>query len=187
MSCVYVCVTHVTVSFRLQMGSKKTAENTEVEKCTAPERIYKVQTKEQEICEVPASVIAMSKLVTTMLEDLSLQDDDTPIPIPNVSAPVFKKVVAWCEKHKADAKESKQKLEGWSEEFFKVEYPMLFEIIMAANYLDIPKLLDDGCKKIAHMMKGKTPDEIRTMFNITNDFTPEEEEEIRRENAWCEE
>ncbi|KAK6031966.1 Skp1 family, dimerization domain protein [Ostertagia ostertagi] len=165
------------------MTSKKTAENAVAEKA---ERIYRVQTKEQDICEVPASVISMSKLITTMLEDLNLQDDDTPIPIPNVTAPVFKKVVTWCEKHKTNGKEDK-KLEEWSEEFFKVEYPMLFEIIMAANYLDIPTLLDDGCRKIASMMKGKTPEEIRTLFNITNDFTPEEEEEIRRENAWCEE
>ena len=36
------------------------------------------------------------------------------------------------------------------------------------------------------MIKGKTPEEIRAHFNIQNDFTPEEEEEVRRENAWCE-
>jgi hypothetical protein len=29
---------------------------------------------------------------------------------------------------------------------------------------------------------GKTPEEIRKTFNIKNDFTPEEEEEVRREN-----
>lgn len=35
------------------------------------------------------------------------------------------------------------------------------------------------------MIKGKTPDEIRKIFNIKNDFTPEEEEEVRRENQWA--
>ena len=29
---------------------------------------------------------------------------------------------------------------------------------------------------------GKTPEEIRKTFNIPNDFTPEEEEEVRKEN-----
>jgi S-phase kinase-associated protein 1 len=35
------------------------------------------------------------------------------------------------------------------------------------------------------MIKGKSPEEIRKTFNITNDFTPEEEQ-IRRENEWAE-
>ena len=37
------------------------------------------------------------------------------------------------------------------------------------------------------MIKGKSPDEIRKTFNIQNDFTPEEEDQIRRENEWAEE
>jgi hypothetical protein len=36
------------------------------------------------------------------------------------------------------------------------------------------------------MMKGKSAEEIRQIFNIKNDFTPEEEDQIRRENEWAE-
>ena len=56
----------------------------------------------------------------------------------------------------------------------------------AANYMDIKPLLDVGCKTVANMIKGKSPEEIRKTFNIQNDFTPEEEEQIRRENEWAE-
>lgn len=59
-------------------------------------------------------------------------------------------------------------------------------LIQAANYMDIKPLLDVGCKTVANMIKGKSPEEIRKTFNITNDFTPEEEEQIRRENEWAE-
>ncbi len=33
------------------------------------------------------------------------------------------------------------------------------------------------------MIKGKTPEEIRKLFNIQNDFSPEEEAQIRKENV----
>ncbi|KAK4490255.1 hypothetical protein RD792_000917 [Penstemon davidsonii] len=55
----------------------------------------------------------------------------------------------------------------------------------AANYLNIKTLLDLTCQTVADMIKGKTPEEIRKTFNIKNDFTPEEEEEVRRENQWA--
>jgi S-phase kinase-associated protein 1 len=55
----------------------------------------------------------------------------------------------------------------------------------AANYLNIKSLLDLTCMTVANMIKGKTPEEIRKTFNIKNDFTPEEEEEVRRENQWA--
>ena len=35
------------------------------------------------------------------------------------------------------------------------------------------------CKTVANMIKGKTPEEIRKTFNIKNDFTPSEEEQVR--------
>ncbi len=53
--------------------------------------------------------------------------------------------------------------------------------------MDIKPLLDLTCSKVASMIKGKTPEQIRKTFNITNDFTPEEEEAVRNENKWAEE
>jgi hypothetical protein len=51
-------------------------------------------------------------------------------------------------------------------------------MILAANYLDIPSMLEVTCKAVASLIRGKTPDEIRAVFNIENDFTPEEVEEV---------
>merc|ERR1711907_41075 len=52
---------------------------------------------------------------------------------------------------------------------------------------DEKNVWDKDFVKVADEIKGKTPEEIRVRFNIKNDFTPEEEEEVKRENAWCEE
>lgn len=36
-------------------------------------------------------------------------------------------------------------------------------------------------------MIGPSVEELRAKFNIKNDFTPEEEERIRRETSWIDE
>lgn len=140
---------------------------------------------------------------------------ENPIPIPNVNEAVLRKVIEWCDHHRNDpiqaqdeendARKKTTEIEEWDQKFMQVDQEMLFEIILvrfsslsllsftstltflwASNYLDIKPLLDVGCKTVANMIKGKSPEEIRKTFNITNDFTPEEEEQIRRENEWAE-
>lgn len=51
--------------------------------------------------------------------------------------------------------------------------------------MNIKELLDLTCQPVADMIKGRTPDEIRATFHIINDYTPEEEAEVRRENSWA--
>jgi S-phase kinase-associated protein 1 len=67
------------------------------------------------------------------------------------------------------------------------EQEVLFDLVLAANYMDIKPLLDLCCAKVASLIKGKSPEDIRKTFNIVNDFTPEEEAQVREENKWCEE
>ena len=66
----------------------------------------------------------------------------------------------------------------WDMEFLKVDQGTLFELILAANYLDIKGLLDVTCKTVANMIKSKQAEEIRKTFNIKNDFTLAEEEQV---------
>ncbi|XP_020413745.1 SKP1-like protein 1B isoform X1 [Prunus persica] len=49
----------------------------------------------------------------------------------------------------------------------------------------LTSLLDLTCQIVSDMIKGKTLKEICKTFNIMNDFTPEEEEEIHKENEWA--
>jgi S-phase kinase-associated protein 1 len=84
--------------------------------------------------------------------------------------------------------EMKEVVQDWYADFINIaEQQELFDLILAANYMDIKPLLDLSCAKVASMIKGKTAEEIRKTFNIINDFTPEEEEAIRQENKWAEE
>lgn len=158
----------------------------------------KLQSSDGEIFEVDVEIAKQSVTIKTMLEDLGMDDegDDDPVPLPNVNAAILKKVIQWCTHHKDDPPppeddENKEKrtddIPVWDQEFLKVDQGTLFELILAANYLDIKGLLDVTCKTVANMIKGKTPEEIRKTFNIKNDFTEEEEAQVRKENQWCEE
>lgn len=120
--------------------------------------------------------------------------DEIVMPVPNVRSSVLQKVIEWAEHHKdsnfpdEDDDDSRKSapMDSWDREFLKVDQEMLYEIILAANYLNIKPLLDAGCKVVAEMIRGRSPEEIRRTFNIVNDFTPEEEAAIRRENEWAE-
>ncbi|KAJ4367038.1 hypothetical protein N0V83_007568 [Neocucurbitaria cava] len=159
------------------------------------EKKIKVTTSDGAHLETDRDIAERSILIKNLLEDLG-GDNEEAIPIPNVNEAVMKKVLEWCEHHRADPpasqdddSDSRKKstdIDEWDQKFMQVDQEMLFEIILAANYLDIKALLDVGCKTVANMIKGKSPDEIRKTFNIQNDFTPEEEEQIRRENEWAE-
>ncbi|KAI9807260.1 MAG: hypothetical protein M1833_000003 [Piccolia ochrophora] len=144
---------------------------------------------------VDRSVAERSVLIKNMLEDIGDSASDEVIPIPNVNEAVLKKVIEWCTHNKdppgaaddeSDSRKKSSEISEWDQKFMQVDQEMLFEIILAANYLDIKGLLDVGCKTVANMIKGKSPEEIRKTFNIQNDFTPEEEDQIRRENEWAE-
>jgi len=76
-------------------------------------------------------------------------------------------------------------LASFDKAFVEVDKDTLYDLLLAANYLNVKALLDLCCQKVADMIRGKTPEEIRQAFGIKNDFSPEEEEEIRKENQWA--
>ncbi|KAG1579531.1 hypothetical protein G6F47_012781 [Rhizopus delemar] len=107
-----------------------------------------------------------------MLEDIG-DDSDAPIPLPNVNAKVLQKVIEWCTHHKEDNFNQEDdnnrntEIDEWDKKFMEVDQETLFDIILAANYLDIKPLLEVGCKTVANMIK-------------------EEEAQIKKENEWSE-
>lgn len=76
----------------------------------------------------------------------------------------------------------------WDQRFLEaLELSSLIELTKAANYLNIPGLLDLCCRTIAQQMSGLRVDELRRKFNLTNDFSPEEEARMVAEFSWVQE
>ena len=160
------------------------------------EEVVQLQSQDGQIFAVDIKVAKMSQTVFNLIEDIGVSD--VPIPLPNVTSKILTKVVEYCKYHienptpvaEGDEKTDDKRTDNilpWDKTFCEVDQTTLFELILAANYLDIKDLLDLTCKTVANMIKGKSPEEIRKTFNIKNDFTPEEEEQVRKENEWCEE
>eukprot|EP00812_Abedinium_dasypus_P008740 NODE_2479_length_927_cov_1025.308486.p1 GENE.NODE_2479_length_927_cov_1025.308486~~NODE_2479_length_927_cov_1025.308486.p1 ORF type:complete len:193 (+),score=64.03 NODE_2479_length_927_cov_1025.308486:3-581(+) len=156
--------------------------------------LVKLKSSQGEVFEVEPEVACMSTLIKNMVEDSGTDEE---IPLPNVKTAILSKVTDYCKYHKDNPPEEIQKplkstnlvecgVSEWDSEYVNIEQEVLFELILAANYLDIKSLLDLTCAKVASMIKGKNTEEIRKQFNIVNDFTPEEEAQVREENRWCE-
>merc|ERR1711964_81163 len=58
----------------------------------------------------------------------------------------------------------------WDAEFInKQTKAVIFKIILGANYMDIKSLLHLGCAKIATLIKGKSPEEIKKILGDDED------------------
>ncbi|KAF8113712.1 hypothetical protein N665_0046s0060 [Sinapis alba] len=149
-----------------------------------------LKSSDGESFEVDEAVALECQTIKNMIEDDCTENG---IPLPNVNSATLSKVIEYCKKHVEASAEDKEmygsnvdtELKTWDKDFVKVDQPVLFDLILAANFLNIPGLLDLTCKTVADMMRGKTVNELRTLFNIKNDYTAEEEAEIRQENPWA--
>lgn len=128
-----------------------------------------------------------SKKINKMIQDGFA---DSVIPLPVVRSETLSKVIEYCKRHVPRAflnveeeSSSHQELKKFDKKFVDVSQNVLHDLITASHYLEIKSLFELTCQKAADMISGKTAEAIREIFNIVNDFTPEEEEEIRSLNA----
>ena len=147
---------------------------------------------EGEKMQISVKAAQRSQMIKRIIDDFP---NETEIPLNNVKSNILKKIKEYLDHYQdTDPKEIERPLasqnyqecvDPWDFEFINVDLDLIFEIILASNYMDIKPLLELASSKVASIIKGKTPEEIRKTFNIQNDFTPEEEQQIREENQWC--
>ncbi|XP_006347116.1 SKP1-like protein 11 [Solanum tuberosum] len=126
------------------------------------------------------SIAVRSQTIKNMVEDDCVSNV---IPLPNVHSKTMTKVIEYWKKH-SEEDVSKDMLLEFDKAFVKVHHSILHALILAANFLNNKEILDIMCQEVANRIKG-SPQEIRKEFDIKNDITSEEEEAIRKENAWA--
>lgn len=72
----------------------------------------------------------------------------------------------------------------WYRSFIQdLERPMVFDLLTAANYMQIKPLLDLACLSVTFELSGKDAEEIREILNLP-ELSPEEEATAREEHRW---
>ncbi|XP_026429115.1 SKP1-like protein 1A [Papaver somniferum] len=93
------------------------------------------------------------------------------IPLPNVRAEVLEKVIEYCDRCFQQ--------QSWPAEYAKSNEALLFEILLAADYLNIASLQNLMCQAISGLVMGKSGVELRSALNIQGNFDADEEAHLR--------
>lgn len=127
-----------------------------------------------------------SHLLKNLIQEFAIDND---IPMPDIKGDILKKCVEYMTHYKdCEPREIPRPLpspnlldvtDEWDVNFISgIDLDSVFDLINASNYLDLKPLLDLACARIASIMKGKTAEEIRNIFNLENDLTEDEIKEF---------
>jgi len=159
----------------------------------------KLISNDGQVTEVSESMARRWITVQHMLDDVDPAELEGGIPLPGIECRSLNKLVEFTLQyiqeptdttaretyHKSLSDKDKEAINAWNEAFFKgLGQNDVFDFILGVNFMDYKTGLDAACVYVAGTLKGKTPEEIRQMYNIKNDFTPEQEEKTRKGNNW---
>lgn len=105
-----------------------------------------------DILEIPSKTARLSGTIRLMFETLNIDENtnnNAPIPL-EVSHEVLKKVMEWASDHQDEVQPTNEEIKTRRDEIIKpfdqsffdqMELNMLYDLISASNYLDMPGML----------------------------------------------
>lgn len=147
--------------------------------------------------KVPINILSISNMVAVMLDNIDfdngdLEDNEREIPLFNVNDKCLIKIIQFMEHYHVEKMKDIEKplrssdlkdiIQEWYADFINIDDDFLFSLINAANYMDIQPLLNLGCAKVASLIKNKTPEEIRNIFNLDEKKDKESENNNLKNN-----
>jgi len=127
----------------------------------------------------------------------SLETDDTSqeVPIPGVQGAILQLVVDYMSHHKGQEpalvdKPLRSKVmrdvcqDKWDAEFIDrigENRQQLYDLILAANYMDVKSLLHLGCAKVASLIKGQPLEKIKEILDPKGSEKKDDKKEDKKE------
>ncbi|KAF5202512.1 Skp1-like protein [Thalictrum thalictroides] len=143
-------------------------DNQEIQQAPFTENVkmLTLKTGDGRVFIVEEASLLQSETIKNMIED---DCADGIIPIPNVTADVFVKVIEYCNKHVGDKKKlfsekEKEELELWDNEFVVLDRDPLYELLAAAIYLNIEGLVELAAQEFADRVRNKPIEKMREML-----------------------
>ncbi|CAF1357985.1 unnamed protein product, partial [Rotaria sordida] len=120
---------------------------------------------------------------------------DEPVSLPHIQASTLKSVKSTDDDDNDDNDDTNKDthesqrlntISKWDRKFvqqFTVHDGALFDIIAAANYLGIKRLLRTVCKTVIYMIRSKSSEEIREIFKVSDSFNEIANESTTNDNV----
>ena len=152
-----------------------------------------VSSDEQRIRCSRNAATKMSLLLRDLLDDVPADANDVEMPVQVIRGEVLQVIVNYFETRcKIPPRELERPLpqslyeviDQIDADFIRpLNDAMVMEIVVGAGFLNCPSLRDLCCARLAEWVKERNVEEIRRMFGLENDFTPEEEAKLRKEHG----
>lgn len=116
-----------------------------------------------------------SGMISKMLENAAEgEEEDVEVCLPQFDAATVARVAQYCVHYEQEPMADIEKpidscnmadlVQLWYADFVDLEGRPLFNLLSAANFMDIPPLLSLACAKIASFIKDMTPEQSRMRF-----------------------
>jgi S-phase kinase-associated protein 1 len=146
-----------------------------------------IETYDKHIIKVPKHIAEQSTLINMMIEDMV--DSSIIVPLANKACTLstIELVIKYLKKHTEFEKEKADDnvVTAFDNEFENQPDEIIFNIILAANFLDVKNLLELMCKKLANELKKCiTVEDVRNRFDIRQEITPADVDEVKKAHSW---
>jgi len=186
-----ILIVRATCSFTLEkMSEKKKPEDEEVgglDTDNPPRNITLISNNGEKF-----TLLEEHAKISHLVKEAVEQDSDAKeVPLPSVSSAILDEVVKFMQHHKGEeppiipkplrSKEMKEVCKDpWDATFIDSvgeNRQKLYDLILAANYMDIKSLLHLGCAKVASLIKGQPLEKIKGILQ------PEKPSQKKEESA----
>jgi hypothetical protein len=143
--------------------------------------IYRLRSNDGQLFTVLGRAVRCSKTLRDMLVDVA-NDTETVIDLPTVDGRTLNNVMVYCGTHTGEVIPP----ETWDATFFEgMPQEQKLSILLAANYLDIPSLLDASIDAYAKEFVGTSAADVLKRLCLATGMSAEEIAAIESAESWA--